>query len=446
MVPEASASAAPPPSAAVAVAVVPAPSPASSCAPAAAAAVSMASSDGGAGGGAANAPPRPVTALAPGFRFHPTDEELVIYYLKRKICGRSFRFDVITSVDIYKTEPWELPGKAQIKTRDQEWYFFSALDRKYANGARMNRATDKGYWKATGNDRVVKHDTRAVGLKKTLVFHYGRAPDGKRTNWVMHEYRLVEAELNKCGVGKDPYVLCRVFHKSNMGPPIGHRYAPFVEEEWDDEDTVLPGEVVGEEAPAAEATEAEQELPSSEAAAVPHTNLPTKTRCLLDVCKNERLDASPGPDNGDNTPTILRYKRRKIIDLNSKASDCSENSIKAHQGPCSSSTTTATTQETNQSSRLSALVEYSLMESLQQKESSPAPRSTFDASVLDSSVPPEYIGFISSLQEEVYKVSMDRETLRLEMFSVRAMMNILQSRIENLTKENEELKKKIQDG
>lgn len=89
-----------------------------------------------------------------------------------------------------------------MKTRDQEWYFFSALDRKYANGARMNRATDKGYWKATGNDRIVKHDTRAVGLKKTLVFHYGRAPDGKRTNWVMHEYRLVEAELNKCGVGK----------------------------------------------------------------------------------------------------------------------------------------------------------------------------------------------------------------------------------------------------
>lgn len=92
-------------------------------------------------------------------------------------------------------------GKSGIKSRDQEYYFFSALDKKYGNGARMNRATNQGYWKATGNDRPVKHDSRTVGMKKTLVFHSGRAPDGKRTNWVMHEYRLVEAELEKASVG-----------------------------------------------------------------------------------------------------------------------------------------------------------------------------------------------------------------------------------------------------
>lgn len=53
-------------------------------------------------------------------------------------------------------------------------------------------------------------------------------------------------------------MLCRVFHKSNMGPPIGHRYAPFVEEEWDDEDAVLPGDVVREEVAATDAPEAEK--------------------------------------------------------------------------------------------------------------------------------------------------------------------------------------------
>ena len=51
-------------------------------------------------------------SLAPGFRFHPTDEELVWYYLKRKVAGKSFRFDAISVVDIYKIEPWDLPGKA----------------------------------------------------------------------------------------------------------------------------------------------------------------------------------------------------------------------------------------------------------------------------------------------------------------------------------------------
>ncbi|KAE9589820.1 putative transcription factor NAM family [Lupinus albus] len=146
--------------------------------------------------GAASSVPSP-TSLAPGFRFHPTDEELVIYYLKRKVGGKSFRFDAISEVDIYRSEPWDLADKSRLKTRDQEWYFFSALDKKYGNGGRMNRATNKGYWKATGNDRPVRHEQRTVGLKKTLVFHSGRAPDGKRTNWVMHEYRLVDEELEK---------------------------------------------------------------------------------------------------------------------------------------------------------------------------------------------------------------------------------------------------------
>ncbi|RDX70089.1 NAC domain-containing protein 78, partial [Mucuna pruriens] len=191
------------------------------------------------------APTAPPTSLAPGFRFHPTDEELVIYYLKRKVSGKAFRFDAISEVDIYRSEPWDLADKSRLKTRDQEWYFFSALDKKYGNGGRMNRATSKGYWKATGNDRPVRHEQRTVGLKKTLVFHSGRAPDGKRTNWVMHEYRLMDEELERAGTGssqpQDAYVLCRVFHKNNIGPPNGQRYAPFIEEEWDDATGMVPG-------------------------------------------------------------------------------------------------------------------------------------------------------------------------------------------------------------
>ena len=43
-------------------------------------------------------------------------------------------------------------------------------------------------------------------------------------------------------------MLCRIFHKSNIGPPSGQRYAPFIEEEWeDDESAVVPGINNGDE-------------------------------------------------------------------------------------------------------------------------------------------------------------------------------------------------------
>ncbi|KAL5569468.1 hypothetical protein UlMin_026043 [Ulmus minor] len=187
------------------------------------------------------------TSLAPGFRFHPTDEELVLYYLKRKVSGKRIRVDPISDVDVYKSEPWDLRGMSKLKTRDREWYFFSVLDKKYGNGSRTNRATEKGYWKTTGKDREIGYKSRTVGMKKTLVYHEGRAPKGLRSNWVMHEYRIVDEELKKAGVAEDAYVLCRIFEKSGTGPKNGEQYgAPFVEEEWEDEDEEVPM-VLGEE-------------------------------------------------------------------------------------------------------------------------------------------------------------------------------------------------------
>ncbi|KAI3458777.1 hypothetical protein Pfo_015440 [Paulownia fortunei] len=187
--------------------------------------------------------------LARGFPVPSDGRELVRYYLRRKVCGKGFRFDAISDIDIYKAEPWDLPSMpsrnpsslhllSKLKTRDLEWYFFSVLDKKYGNGARTNRATDKGYWKTTGKDRAVYHKTQIVGMKKTLVYHSGRAPKGQRTNWVMHEYRLVDLELERAGI--DAFVLCRVFQKSGSGPKNGEQYgAPFVEEEWEDDELEL---------------------------------------------------------------------------------------------------------------------------------------------------------------------------------------------------------------
>lgn len=65
-------------------------------------------------------------SLPPGFRFHPTDEELVAYYLKRKINGKKIELEIIPEVDLYKCEPWDLPGTYKIHSQVSP--FFCLID------------------------------------------------------------------------------------------------------------------------------------------------------------------------------------------------------------------------------------------------------------------------------------------------------------------------------
>ncbi|KAI4327260.1 hypothetical protein L6164_019743 [Bauhinia variegata] len=157
--------------------------------------------------------------LPPGFRFHPTDEELVGYYLKRKVEGLEIELEVIPVIDLYKFDPWELPEKSFLPSRDLEWFFFCPRDRKYPNGSRTNRATKTGYWKATGKDKkIVSQNTpstaTATGYRKTLVFYRGRAPLGDRTDWVMHEYRLCDDLGQGSPSFQGGFALCRVVKKN----------------------------------------------------------------------------------------------------------------------------------------------------------------------------------------------------------------------------------------
>ncbi|KAJ6766283.1 PROTEIN CUP-SHAPED COTYLEDON 2-RELATED [Salix purpurea] len=163
--------------------------------------------------------------MLPGFRFHPTDEELVGFYLKRKIQQRCLPIELIKQVDIYKYDPWDLP-KELATTGEKEWYFYCPRDRKYRNSARPNRVTGAGFWKATGTDRPIcsGDGTRCIGLKKSLVFYRGRAAKGIKTDWMMHEFRLPSLPepsppkkliLEKSLPANDAWAICRIFKKAN---------------------------------------------------------------------------------------------------------------------------------------------------------------------------------------------------------------------------------------
>ncbi|MCD7469002.1 hypothetical protein HAX54_007613 [Datura stramonium] len=152
--------------------------------------------------------------LPPGFRFHPTDEELVMHYLCRKCTSQPIAVPIVAEIDLYKFDPWDLPDLALYG--EKEWYFFSPRDRKYPNGSRPNRAAGTGYWKATGADKPIGNP-KAVGIKKALVFYAGKAPKGEKTNWIMHEYRLADvdrsARKNNNSLRLDDWVLCRIYNK-----------------------------------------------------------------------------------------------------------------------------------------------------------------------------------------------------------------------------------------
>lgn len=50
------------------------------------------------------------STVFPGFKFSPTDVELISFYLKRKMDGLERSVEVIPDADIYNFEPWDLPG------------------------------------------------------------------------------------------------------------------------------------------------------------------------------------------------------------------------------------------------------------------------------------------------------------------------------------------------
>ncbi|KAE8693518.1 NAC domain-containing protein 30 [Hibiscus syriacus] len=120
--------------------------------------------------------------------------------------------DVIIEIDLYKMEPWDIQATCNVGNEEQsEWYFFSYKDRKYPTGTRTNRATAAGFWKATGRDKSVLSKNKIIGMRKTLVFYKGRAPNGRKTDWIMHEYRLQTSELGP--PQEEGWVVCRAFRK-----------------------------------------------------------------------------------------------------------------------------------------------------------------------------------------------------------------------------------------
>ncbi|KGN64940.1 NAC domain-containing protein 90 [Cucumis sativus] len=147
----------------------------------------------------------------PGFRFYPTEEELVSFYLPHQLQTQlPEKHRVIPLLNIYDFDPWDLPKLAGelCKGDNEQWFFFVPRQEREARGGRPSRTTAAGYWKATGSPvYVYSSASKVIGLKKTMVFYKGRAPTGTKTKWKMHEYRAIDDSAKL----RHEFSLCRVY-------------------------------------------------------------------------------------------------------------------------------------------------------------------------------------------------------------------------------------------
>ncbi|KAL2239828.1 UNVERIFIED_CONTAM: Protein BEARSKIN1 [Sesamum indicum] len=154
-----------------------------------------------------------MNCLPVGYRFQPTDTELILHYLKRKVNNQPLPCTLIHTVDVYEFRPEDLCDMLG----ENERYLFCPRKRRSSSGTRANRTTPYGYWKATIGDRAIRHNGKEVAYRKTLVYYMNGESSNttsRKTDWIMHEYRLKNHSDAPDRLWDD-IVLCRIHnHKS----------------------------------------------------------------------------------------------------------------------------------------------------------------------------------------------------------------------------------------
>ncbi|KAF5735849.1 putative transcription factor [Tripterygium wilfordii] len=183
--------------------------------------------------------------LPVGYRFHPTDEELVVHYLRKKVFDLPLPASVIPDLDVFQTHPWSLPGDLKEKR-----YFFSKRERNNNdNGKKRKRvktSDGSGYWKPNGKERKIVDpvSNEVVGLKKSLVFcQYSTAhfecSTNTETEWVMHEFRLFGNQISMKALMKETWVVHSLFQKKRKPKRHGHGVRSYVHDEVIDRPSLM---------------------------------------------------------------------------------------------------------------------------------------------------------------------------------------------------------------
>ncbi|KAH7671069.1 NAC domain-containing protein [Dioscorea alata] len=157
--------------------------------------------------------------LPPGFHFFPSEEELVLHFLYNKASHLPCKPDFIPTLDLHYCDPWQLiNGKAL--EGDNQWYFFT-----YKAEKAEDRVSGDGYWTPVTDDEPVFSGENKVGVKKSLVYCIGEAPEGIKTSWLMHEYHLLDELVSNPNPNPNP-------NCSRRGSSKKRRHSRMEDKKW----------------------------------------------------------------------------------------------------------------------------------------------------------------------------------------------------------------------
>ncbi|XP_034904382.1 uncharacterized protein [Populus alba] len=159
-----------------------------------------------------------------GFKFQPTNEELISKYLVPKTRGGIMGGFPMAVVNLCEHEPWDLPGKSIIKFAGQvTWYFLCPRDLR--GKADHRRKTKAGNWKSTSEPKSItsEHSKKKIGVVRTLRFYEKQVITG----WMIYEFDLIDKSSQ---FKKGQYVLCKLEWESkgekNKKGEQSHHIAP----------------------------------------------------------------------------------------------------------------------------------------------------------------------------------------------------------------------------
>ncbi|KAK6114786.1 hypothetical protein DH2020_007055 [Rehmannia glutinosa] len=157
--------------------------------------------------------------IPPGYRFRPTDQQLINHYLLRKAIGLPIPWSILEK-DLYgeRANPWDVFSDVNdsaweiVKDVNRVIYVFTKLSKVNAEKTRIARRAGCGTWDGqTTRKNIYNESKELIGFMKMFSFKVTKegGSEDRDDHWIMHEYSLAGVCLQYELKYKE-YVICKI--------------------------------------------------------------------------------------------------------------------------------------------------------------------------------------------------------------------------------------------